>query len=196
MLVTAHDAFMAMYYALEAATDEYPNQGLKTLVQDCDPFVWKDRLSAGPAVWTEFSGACSKLHGDTSMTAEGPVPSVVTGSPSRHPAASSTPAPWSRLLTPWRHRRTGRPRSRTSKTTTDCRERRPGTKRHCRLSLICTSDAHRSTFSTRDSKENPRLKPRICCAVISQAGCFPAHPIWPLMKPTLPQEAGNASSSV
>ena len=56
MLVTAHDAFMVMYYALEAATDEYPDQGLTTLVQDCDPFVWKDRLSADPAVWTEFSG--------------------------------------------------------------------------------------------------------------------------------------------
>lgn len=70
MLVTAHDAFMAMYYALEAATDEYPDQGLKTLVQDCDPFVWKDRLSADPAVWVEFSGACSRLRGDDPMTAE------------------------------------------------------------------------------------------------------------------------------
>ena len=70
MLAAAHDAFMAMYYALEAATDEYPDQGLTTLVQDCDPFVWKDRLSADPAVWTEFSGACSKLHGDAPMTAE------------------------------------------------------------------------------------------------------------------------------
>lgn len=70
MLVAAHDAFMAMYYALEAATDEYPDQGLKALVQDCDPFVWKDRLSADPAVWTEFSGACSKIHGNAPMTAE------------------------------------------------------------------------------------------------------------------------------
>ncbi len=49
-LTTVHDAFMAMYYALEAATDDYPDQGLQTLVQDCDPFVWKDRLSADPAV--------------------------------------------------------------------------------------------------------------------------------------------------
>ena len=70
MLVTAHDAFMAMYCALEAATDEYPDQGLKTLVQDCDPFVWKDRFSADPAVWTEFSGAFSELYSDAPITAE------------------------------------------------------------------------------------------------------------------------------
>ena len=70
MLVAAHDAFMAMYYALEAATDEYPDQGLKTLVQDCDPFVWKDCFSADPAVWMEFSEACSKIHGNAPMTAE------------------------------------------------------------------------------------------------------------------------------
>ena len=55
MEVTAHDAFMAMYYALEAATDEYRDNGLKTLVEDSNPFVWKDHLSADPAVWADFS---------------------------------------------------------------------------------------------------------------------------------------------
>lgn len=70
MEVTAHDAFMAMYYALEAATDEYPDQGLKTLAQDCDPFVWKDRLSADPAVWSEFSTAYSELHGGKAVCVE------------------------------------------------------------------------------------------------------------------------------
>lgn len=70
MQVTAHVAFMAMYYALEAATDEYPDQGLQTLVQDCDPFVWKDRLSADPAVWAEFSEAFAAEHGDSPVSPE------------------------------------------------------------------------------------------------------------------------------
>lgn len=70
MEVTAHDAFMAMYYALEAATDNYSDQGLRTLVQDCNPFVWKDRLSADPAVWAEFSEAYSGAHGGKAITAE------------------------------------------------------------------------------------------------------------------------------
>ena len=70
MLAAAHDAFMAMYYALEAATDECPDQRLKTLVQGCDLVVGKDRFSADPAVWMEFSEACSKIHGDAPMTAE------------------------------------------------------------------------------------------------------------------------------
>ncbi len=70
MQVTAHDTFMAMYYALEAATDSYSDQGLQTLVQDCDPFVWKDRLSADPAVWAEFSEAFTAKHGEKPVTAE------------------------------------------------------------------------------------------------------------------------------
>ena len=70
MQVTVHDAFMAMYYALEAATDDYPDQGLQTLVQDCDPFVWKDRLSADPAVYAEFSEAYSASYGDGRIDAE------------------------------------------------------------------------------------------------------------------------------
>ncbi len=70
MQVTVHDAFMAMYYALEAATDDYPDQGLQTLVQDCDPFVWKDRLSADPAVYAEFSESYSAAYGEKPVSAE------------------------------------------------------------------------------------------------------------------------------
>lgn len=70
MEVTAHSAFMAMYYALEAATDEYPDQGLKTFVQDCDPFVWKDRLSADPAVWAEFSKEYAEGCGEKPVSSE------------------------------------------------------------------------------------------------------------------------------
>lgn len=70
MRVTVHDAFMAMYYALEAATDDYSGQGLQTLVQDCDPFIWKDRLSADPAVYAEFLEAYSAGYGDGRIDAE------------------------------------------------------------------------------------------------------------------------------
>lgn len=70
MEVTAHDAFMAMYYALEAATDEFPDQGLKTFVEDSDPFVWKDRLSADPAVWSEFSTAFANAYGENPVSPE------------------------------------------------------------------------------------------------------------------------------
>lgn len=70
MNVTAHDTFVALYYALEAATDEFTNQGLATFVQDCDPFVWKDRLSADPAVYAAFSEAYSNRFGEGSIPAE------------------------------------------------------------------------------------------------------------------------------
>lgn len=70
MEVAAHDAFMAMYYALEAATDEYTDPGLKTLVEDADPFVWKDRLSADPAVWAEFSKEFSENYGEGDVSPE------------------------------------------------------------------------------------------------------------------------------
>ncbi len=68
--VTVHDAFMAMYYALEAATVNYSDQGLKTFVQDCEPFVWKDCLSADPAVYAEFSEAFSASYGEQAVSAE------------------------------------------------------------------------------------------------------------------------------
>ncbi len=68
MRVSAHTAFTAMYYALEAATDEYDDQGLKTFVQDCDPFVWKDHFSADPAVYAEFYEAYSIAYGDKEIS--------------------------------------------------------------------------------------------------------------------------------
>ncbi len=70
MKTTVHDAFVAMYYALEAATDEFPDQGLRTLVRDCDPFIWKDRLSADPAVYEDFSEAFAGASGDKPMGAD------------------------------------------------------------------------------------------------------------------------------
>ena len=70
MQATVHDAFTAMYYALEAATDNYSDQGLQTFAQDCDPFVWKDRLSADPAVYAEFSEAFSASCGEQAVSAE------------------------------------------------------------------------------------------------------------------------------
>ena len=70
MQATVHDAFTAMYYALEAATDNYSDQGLQTFAQDCDPFVWRDRLSADPAVYAEFSEAFSASCGEQAVSAE------------------------------------------------------------------------------------------------------------------------------
>lgn len=70
MKVTVHNAFIAMYYALEAATDKFPDHKLGTFVQDCNPFVWKDRGSADPAVYTEFSEAYSRNCGETGASAE------------------------------------------------------------------------------------------------------------------------------
>lgn len=59
-----------MYYALEAATDAFQDQGLKTLVEDCDPFVWKDRLSADPAAWAEFSAKFAERYGKKPISPE------------------------------------------------------------------------------------------------------------------------------
>lgn len=70
MKITAHDVFIAMYYALEAAADVLSDHKLKTFVQDCNPFVWKDRGSADPAVYIEFSEAYSHSYGEADISAE------------------------------------------------------------------------------------------------------------------------------
>ena len=70
MEVTAHNAFIAMYHALKAATDKYPDQGLKTLVEDANPFIWKDHPSADTAVWTEFSAEFDERYKEGTVSPE------------------------------------------------------------------------------------------------------------------------------
>ena len=54
MAISAETVFISMYYALDAASDSFLDKGLATFVEDANPFVWKDRSSADPAVFEEF----------------------------------------------------------------------------------------------------------------------------------------------
>lgn len=39
-------------------------------MEDSDPFVWKDKLSADPAVWSEFSAAFTNAYGNSPVSPE------------------------------------------------------------------------------------------------------------------------------
>lgn len=68
MTVTAYDAFVNMYYALDAAFDEHNSDRLREFVSEADPFLWKDKGSADPAVYIEFEQAWKKRFGDGQVT--------------------------------------------------------------------------------------------------------------------------------
>ena len=74
MEITVHSVFLTMYYALEAAleaaSDEFAGPEFETFVMDCDPFIWKDHISADPAVYSEFSEAYVRSYGEGPVSAE------------------------------------------------------------------------------------------------------------------------------
>lgn len=69
MVVSAYDAFVNMYYALDAAHDERSSDRLTDFVSDANPFLWKDKGSADPAVYIEFEQAWNERFGDREVTA-------------------------------------------------------------------------------------------------------------------------------
>lgn len=58
MKVTAYLAFVAMYYALDAAwEDGAKTDGLREYLSEINPFLWKGECSADPANYIEFKEA-------------------------------------------------------------------------------------------------------------------------------------------
>lgn len=59
-----------MYYALDAAIDDHPSsERLREFASDADPFIWKDKGSADPAVYIEFEQSWDKRFGKREPTA-------------------------------------------------------------------------------------------------------------------------------
>ena len=69
MTVTAHDAFVNMYYALDAAFDEHRSDRLREFVSEANPFLWKDKGSADPALYIEFERAGKREFENDEATA-------------------------------------------------------------------------------------------------------------------------------
>lgn len=70
MQVDVYDSFVAMYQALDAAFDEHPtSERLRTFASEANPFLWKGKGSADPAVYAEFEQAWEKEFGDREVKA-------------------------------------------------------------------------------------------------------------------------------
>ena len=72
MMVSAHDAFVTMYYALDAAYEKTKDERLRQYLSDADPFLFRDGGSADPAVYIEFereycAGAESAVDEESSL---------------------------------------------------------------------------------------------------------------------------------
>ena len=57
MAVSAREAFVAMYYVLDAAYEKTCSEELRQFLSDANPFLFKDEGSADPAVFIEFAQA-------------------------------------------------------------------------------------------------------------------------------------------
>lgn len=67
------DVYISMYHALDAAYDEdvrLAKEGILNFLTDADPFIWKDRRSADPVVYSEFREAFEKEFGDAEADAD------------------------------------------------------------------------------------------------------------------------------
>ena len=72
MRINCHDAFIAMYYSLDAAYDDarFAKEGVLSFLTDADPFIWKDRMSADPVVYSEFRSTFEGVFGSGTAEAE------------------------------------------------------------------------------------------------------------------------------
>ncbi len=70
MQVDAYDSFVAMYQALDAAFDEHPSsERLREFASEANPFLWKGKGSADPAVYIEFEHAWKERFGNHEIAA-------------------------------------------------------------------------------------------------------------------------------
>lgn len=70
MSVSPHDIYLNMYYELNAAWKAKPNDALGDYLSDANPFLWKGRHSADPAIWAEYNDAFKKLRPNGCQTLE------------------------------------------------------------------------------------------------------------------------------
>lgn len=69
-MTSVYGSFVNMYYALDAVFDEHPSsERLREFASDANPFLWKGKGSADPAVYIEFEQAWKERFGDREVTA-------------------------------------------------------------------------------------------------------------------------------
>lgn len=54
--------FIAMYRALDCLYEEAPCEEMRDYLSDANPYIFKDRESADPAIGAEFADLWTKLH--------------------------------------------------------------------------------------------------------------------------------------
>ena len=65
---TARQIFIAIYWALDAAFEEFESDGLRLMLSDMNPFLWAEGESADRAVWVEYLNCFRKeFGGDTAV---------------------------------------------------------------------------------------------------------------------------------
>lgn len=70
MQVDAYDSFVSKYQALDAAFDEHTSsERLRAFTSEANPFIWKGKGSADPAVYIEFEQAWEKRFGNKDASA-------------------------------------------------------------------------------------------------------------------------------
>lgn len=70
MKAGVYDSFVAMYQAPDAAFEEHPSsERLRGFASEANPFLWKDKGSADPAVYIEFEQAWKERFGDGQVMA-------------------------------------------------------------------------------------------------------------------------------
>lgn len=63
MQTHSYQTFVSMFYARDAEFEENGTERLRTFLSEANPFLWKDKGSADPAVYEEFSKAFDERFG-------------------------------------------------------------------------------------------------------------------------------------
>lgn len=65
-----YQAFVSMFYALDVAFKKNGTERLRSFLSEANPFLWKDKGSADPAVYEEFSKSFGERFGIQGATPE------------------------------------------------------------------------------------------------------------------------------
>ena len=69
-MTDAYSTFVNMFMALDALWDECHDNTLAGYLSEANPFLFKGKGSADPAIWAEFSAAFSKRFPDNEASLE------------------------------------------------------------------------------------------------------------------------------
>jgi len=70
MKADAYSTFVNMFLALDALWDDCRDETLGGFLSEANPYLWADKGSADPAIWSEFSAAYEKRFPSDDATLE------------------------------------------------------------------------------------------------------------------------------